>query len=169
MILLAIEGPCCSGKTTFAGQLAEKYDCNVFHMDDFFLRPFQRTEARFNMPGGNIDWERFSEEVLVPLKENRPFSFRPFCCCTMELGEKIDVMPKEINAIEGSYSMHPCLRSFYTDSVFLTVSPEEQLRRLKERETPESFQRFLTKWLPMEQRYFEAFKPWTFCGHVFSV
>ena len=46
-VIVAIDGKCTSGKTTLASQLAEIYDCNVFHMDDFFLRPEQRTPERF--------------------------------------------------------------------------------------------------------------------------
>ena len=46
-VLVAIDGPCTSGKTTLAGKLAEIYDCNLLHMDDYFLRPQQRTEERF--------------------------------------------------------------------------------------------------------------------------
>ena len=42
-VIVAIDGKCTSGKTTLASKLAEIYDCNVFHMDDFFLRPEQRT------------------------------------------------------------------------------------------------------------------------------
>jgi uridine kinase len=38
-VIVAIDGKCTSGKTTLASRLAEIYDCNVFHMDDFFLRP----------------------------------------------------------------------------------------------------------------------------------
>ena len=38
-VLVAIDGKCTSGKTTLASKLTEIYDCNVFHMDDFFLRP----------------------------------------------------------------------------------------------------------------------------------
>ena len=41
--VLAIDGPCGSGKTTLAALLARLYDCPVFHADDFFLRPEQRT------------------------------------------------------------------------------------------------------------------------------
>ena len=37
-VIVAIDGSCTSGKTTLATHLAEIYDCNVFHMDDFFLR-----------------------------------------------------------------------------------------------------------------------------------
>ena len=42
-IIIAIDGNCTAGKTTLAAVLEKEYDCNVFHMDDFFLRPEQRT------------------------------------------------------------------------------------------------------------------------------
>lgn len=61
---LAIDGPCGSGKTTLAALLTQLYDCPVFHADDFFLRPEQRTPERFAQPGGNLDRERLREEVL---------------------------------------------------------------------------------------------------------
>ena len=38
-IIVAIDGPCTSGKTTLAGKLCEIYNCNVFHMDDFSSAP----------------------------------------------------------------------------------------------------------------------------------
>ena len=62
-VIVAIEGSCGSGKTTLAALLAKHRDCNVFHMDDFFLRPHQRTPERFAQPGGNVDYERFREEI----------------------------------------------------------------------------------------------------------
>ena len=169
MIIVAVEGYCCSGKTTLAKRLAKQYDCNVFHMDDFFLRPFQRTEERLAIPGGNVDYERFQEEILLPVKRGQSFSYRPFCCSSMSLGTPVQVTAKKINIVEGTYSMHPELRTFYTDSVFLHVSEEEQLRRLSERESPESFRKFIEKWLPLERLYFDTLKPWNFCSHVFAL
>ena len=32
-------------------------------MDDYFLQPYQRTEERLAEPGGNVDYERFKEEI----------------------------------------------------------------------------------------------------------
>ena len=52
-VIVAIDGNCTSGKTTLANQLAANYDCNVFHMDDFFLPVDMRTEERLTTPGGN--------------------------------------------------------------------------------------------------------------------
>ena len=63
-VLVAIDGNCAAGKTTLAKKLAEHYDCNVLQMDDFFLRPEQRTPERFAQAGGNVDYERFALEVL---------------------------------------------------------------------------------------------------------
>ena len=42
-ILVAIDGRCGSGKTTLGEYLKGQFDCNLFHMDDFFLRMEQRT------------------------------------------------------------------------------------------------------------------------------
>ena len=57
-VLVAIDGGSASGKTTLGALLQSIYACPVFHMDDFFLRPEQRTPERFSEPGGNVDRER---------------------------------------------------------------------------------------------------------------
>ena len=149
-VIVAIDGNCTAGKTALAGKLAELYDCNVFHMDDFFLRPEQRTPERYAEVGGNVDYDRFMEEVLTPLKSGNLFSYRPFDCSTFTLTEPVEVTPKKLNIIEGSYSHHPYFGDPYDLKVFLTISPEIQHRRILERP---SFlhKRFFEEWIPMEQ------------------
>ena len=95
-VIVAIDGKCTSGKTTLASKLAELYDCNVFHMDDFFLRPEQRTSERFAEVGGNVDYERFQEEVLFPLRSGKAFSYRPFDCSTFTLAAPVTVTQKKV-------------------------------------------------------------------------
>ena len=58
-VLVAVEGRCASGKTTLASVLQDLAGWSVFHMDDFFLQPWQRTELRMQTAGGNVDYERF--------------------------------------------------------------------------------------------------------------
>jgi len=155
-VIIAIDGNCTSGKTTLANQLTEIYDCNVFHMDDFFLRPEQRTLERFAEIGGNVDYERFSEEILLPLKSGKPFSYRPFDCSTFELTDPITVIPKKLNIVEGTYSLHPYFGNIYDLKIRLTISPELQRQRILKR--PEFLhKRFFEEWIPMEERYFEGF------------
>lgn len=156
-ILIAIDGKCTSGKTTLARMLSEYYDCNVFHMDDFFLRPCQRTPERYAQIGGNVDYERFREEVLLPLQAGLPFSYRPFYCKTMTLSEPVQVTAKKLNIIEGSYSLHPYFGDPYDLKILLTVDPLLQQQRVLER--PEFVrQQFFTRWIPMENRYLEEFR-----------
>ena len=155
-VIVAIDGKCTSGKTTLAARLAEIYDCNVFHMDDFFLRPEQRTPERFAEAGGNVDRERFLAEVLQPLKAGGAFGYRVFDCSQMALGETVCVEPKKINIVEGAYSMHPELRGAYDISAFVSVDPALQAERILHRNGAKMQQRFLNEWIPLEKAYFEA-------------
>ena len=70
-VLLAVDGRCGGGKSTIAEMLADRYAASVIHIDDFFLRPEQRTMERLKEPGGNVDRERFMQEVALPLLEGR--------------------------------------------------------------------------------------------------
>ena len=155
-ILIAIDGSCTSGKTTLAAKLAERCDCNVFHMDDFFLRPEQRTPERLAQPGGNVDYERFRQEVLEPLQTGKPFSYRPYDCNTGSLKDPVKVLPKRINIIEGTYSCHPYFGDPYGLRVFLKVSDEVRKQRILLRPAF-LHQRVFTQWIPMEQQYFACF------------
>ena len=157
-VYVAIDGKCTSGKTTLAAKLAQIYDCNVLHMDEFFLRPEQRTLQRFDQVGGNVDYERFWQEVLLPLKKGEAFSYRPFDCSTFTLAQPVQVQPKKLNIIEGTYSFHPYFGNAYDLRLLLTVTPEVQRQRVLQR--PEFLQdRFFNVWIPMENRYFEAMQP----------
>jgi uridine kinase len=155
-VIVAIDGPCTSGKTTMAAKLAEIYDCNVFHMDDFFLRPEQRTPERFAEAGGNVDYERFREEVLLPLTAHVPFSYRPFDCSTFQLTDPVTVCHKQLNIIEGTYSLHPYFGDVYDLKILLTITPELQRERVLQRPAF-LHKRFFEEWIPMENRYFDGF------------
>ena len=157
MVIVAIDGKCTSGKTTLAAKLAEIYDCNVFHMDDFFLRPEQRTPERFAEVGGNVDYERFKEEVLVPLKAGKPFSYRPFDCSTFTLVEPVCVTPKKLIIVEGTYSHHPYFGDSYDLKILLTVDTETQRKRILQRPAF-LHKRFFEEWIPMENSYLESFE-----------
>lgn len=164
-ILLAIDGRCGAGKTTLATQLAGRYDCNLFHMDDFFLRPEQRTAQRYEEPGGNVDYERFYEEVLTPLRRTDSFSYRKYDCSTQALTPPVLVTPKALNIIEGSYSTHPYFSAPYDFTVFLTTNPETQKRRILQRPA-HLHEPFFQRWIPMEEAYFRTYSIMEHCDLV---
>ena len=156
--VIAIEGGSASGKTTLSRLIEKTYDCTVFHMDDFFLRPEQRTAERYAQIGGNIDKERFLAEILIPLSKGQEIKYQKFDCSKMSLGETENIVPKDLVIIEGAYSMHPEFEKFYDFSVFLNISPEYQKQRILKRNSPALAERFFNEWIPMEQKYFYEFK-----------
>ena len=157
-LLIAIDGRCAAGKTTLAAHLKKTYDANVIHMDQFFLQPEQRTEERLNEPGGNVDYERVLQEVLLPLKAGKAFSYRPYDCHTQTLTDPVWMEPRAINIVEGSYSCHPALWIQYGLRIFLTVDPETQLQRIRMRNGESGVVRFQEIWISLEERYFAAYR-----------
>ena len=154
---VAIDGNCAAGKSTLAALLNQVYGCPVIPMDHFFLRPDQRTPERLAEPGGNVDYERFAQEVLRPLLKTGRACYRPYDCGTRMLADPVEVPPAPFWVVEGSYSLHPTLRDGYDLKVFLSVEPEEQLRRIERRNGPAMLERFRHEWIPMEERYFSTY------------
>lgn len=155
-VLVAIDGGSASGKTTLGALLQSIYACPVFHMDDFFLRPEQRTPERFSESGGNVDRERFLSEVLLPLREGKTVDYRCFDCKTFTIAPPRRIEPGRLNIIEGAYAMHPDLAPYYDLTVFLAVSAEKQRERILKRNAPAQAELFFDRWIPFEQRYFAA-------------
>lgn len=154
--ILAIDGMCAAGKSTLAQRLEKELDCLVFHMDDFYLPIEKRTQERLSQPGGNVDYERFEATVLKPLSLQQDIFYQPFNCSQMKLSQAIQISYHPRIIIEGSYSLRPELVKYYSDQVALQVSTDLQIKRLKER-NPHKLNDFITKWIPLENQYFEYF------------
>ncbi len=167
-VTLAIDGNCASGKSTLAALLAEIYDCNVFHMDDFFLPEIRKTKSRLSEAGGNVDYERFQAEVLAGLRSGDKFIYRPFNCMSQELTGAVEVSPKQLNIIEGAYSLHPSLSASYDLKVFLSIDSALQSQRILERNGHRMHRRFVEEWIPLENRYFAESRTREGCDLVFE-
>lgn len=152
---VAIDGPCASGKSTLGAALRDIYRCPLIHMDDFFLRPEQRTQARLAQPGGNVDYERFSQEVLSPLLAGQEFFYRPWNCQQGGFSEAIPVPSTPLTVVEGSYSLQPDLRDAYQLRIWVQAPMDRRRQRLLERGGPECLARFEQLWIPLEDLYFD--------------
>lgn len=156
--IVAIDGPCGSGKSTLAGHIQKMYpSCCLFHCDDFFLQAKQRTAQRLLEPGGNMDRERLYQEVILGIKGGKSFDYHRYDC---QSGQMVPVMSPACNLaiLEGSYSLHPDLQNHYDLRVFIEAPLPLRLERLMARVGPERIKDFLDRWIPMEDRYFQAFQ-----------
>lgn len=167
--ILAIDGRCASGKTTLANRLAGSWSASLFHMDDFYLQPAQRTTERLAEPGGNVDRERFLSEVLLPLTKGEPVMYRRFDCRSFTFDKEQIIRPNTIAIVEGSYACHPELRAAYDLRIFLDIDPETQMQRILKRNGPECAERFRTRWIPLEEVYFRECRVRECCDYALTV
>ena len=156
-LLITLDGPCASGKTTLARNLAEALHGEVVHTDDFVIPHALKTPERLAVPGGNCDAERLEKEVLAPFKAGLPVRYRRYDCKKAALQPEEDLPDTRILILEGSYCNLPVLRKYADVRLFLSVPWEIRESRLRDRESSASLQRFRDLWIPLENAYFEAY------------
>ncbi|WP_084496201.1 ECF transporter S component [Lacrimispora indolis] len=157
-LIIAIDGKCASGKTTLAYYLQSVYDCNLFHMDDFFLREEQKTEERVNEIGGNVDYERFKTEVMNKLLKKQDVKYKKYSCDNKSIGKSSEIMKhKRLNIVEGTYSQHPYLGDVYDLKIFMDIDDNSQIDNIRKRNGKEKLKRFISEWIPKENAYFSNY------------
>ena len=155
--LVTIDGPCASGKTMLASELAAQVSASVVHTDDFVIPHVQKTSERLKIPGGNCDAERLLREVVIPWTEHQPVRMRRYDCKADILLPEEALPENDVLILEGSYSNLPGIREKADVRIFLDISQDLEEARLRKRESPESLKRFHDRWIPLEEAYFAAY------------
>ena len=155
--LITVDGPCASGKTTFAHQLASLLRATVIHTDDFVIPHEQKTVERLAIPGGNCDAERLAAEVLSPWKNGLPVRFRRYDCKKGKMLPAEELPETQLLILEGSYCNLPMLRQYADFRLYLDTPKDLRMKRLRERESDASLRLFMEKWIPLEEAYFKAY------------
>lgn len=164
--VIAIDGSCASGKTTLAAELAKRFDMQIIHMDDFFLLPEMRTEERLSQAGGNVHYERFIDEVVNGIRIGNEFSYRVFSCKKGDFNGTNTINPKKPIVIEGAYALHPVIPDIYDLKIFLDADLDTRLERIEKRNGADALEVFKSKWIPLENLYFNAFDIMNKCDIV---
>ncbi|MBQ4627225.1 MAG: AAA family ATPase [Clostridia bacterium] len=155
--VIAIDGCCASGKTTLAKKLADEFNMQIIHMDDFFLPFDMRSSERLNAAGGNVHYERFAKEVCGGIMNKKPFEYRIFSCQAGDYIGTATVDPQKPIIVEGAYCLHPEIPDIYDLKIFVNTDYETQLERILGRNGKDALEAFKTKWIPYENRYFAEF------------
>lgn len=166
---IAIEGRCSAGKSSLAALLEGVYGANVFHMDDYFLPFARKTPERLAQPGGNVDYERFAQEIAGPLAAGaRQIVYRPYDCGSQSLAPERCERLGCVTAVEGVYCLHPALPAPYDVRVFMNIQPQLQSERILHRNGIEMHRRFVREWIPLEEHYMTATFPQNRCNLRFE-
>lgn len=164
---LAIDGRCAAGKTTLSAELANTLNCNLIHMDDFYLPFALRTPEQMALPGGNIDFERLINKVILPLKEGKSIWYEPYECHKGTFLAPCYLACEKSCILEGSYSCHPVLQEFLDFKVFLDISSDIQIKRISHR-NPDFLEMFQSTWIPREEFYFDTYNIKRICDLILT-
>jgi len=166
--VIAIDGRCCSGKTTLALKLSSLFNCSIVKIDDFFLPKKTQKKMDDSDIAGNIDKARFIKDVIKPLKNNKEIVYKRYDCMLDKFTEQKYISEEKIIIIEGVYALYPTFRFAYHLSIFLDVDKDIQMKRLINREEEEKVKIFLNKWILKEEAYFKAYAPQLICDYYFN-
>ena len=110
-----------------------------------------------NEIGGNVDYERFKDEIILHLGDSNGLYYHTYDCHTQTLSSKKHVAQKPLVIIEGAYSQHPYFGDVYDLRIFCEISKEEQRKRIAKRNGLQMLERFVNEWIPKENLYFKTF------------
>jgi uridine kinase len=146
---VGVDGFGAAGKTTLAAAVARALPgAVVVHVDDF---------ARPSVP----TWERdrFVAQVLVPLAAGRPGRYQRWDWPTDTAAEWHDVPPGVPVVVEGVSSTDVRLGVPWDVRIWVEADREVRLARALERDGEAMLERWLTDWMPSEERYAAVQRP----------
>jgi len=156
-VLVAIDGKLDSGKSTLAGHLQYRYHCTVFHMSDFPLRESQMSEERLAEVGGDVDYERFKDQVIDPLLNGDDIiHYMPYNTRTHTWQGETLYAPTRLVVVEGTYSAHPHFGDPYDLVVFMDVESEIQKENVHRRFGKRKAEAMEQGGYAREEAYFKA-------------
>ena len=156
-LLVTLDGPCASGKTTLARRLAEVFGGPVVHTDEYVIPHAQKTPERLAVPGGNCDAERLAGEVAAPWKAGKTVRYRRYDCRADRMLPEEKLPDGTVLILEGSYCNLPEIRRHADVRLFMDTPEEVRFGRLRKRESEASLRMFRERWIPLENAYFAAY------------
>jgi uridine kinase len=165
-ILIGIDGPGGSGKSTFAVALArrlqqERISAAIVHMDDFFLPSTQRPagDGADKPPGSDFDWQRLRHQVLIPLAHHQPTSYQRYDWLTDKLSEWHTLAGCQVVIVEGIYTLLHELRVLIDLTIWIDCPRAIRLARGIARDGEAARTRWERDWMPAEDRYIVTHRP----------
>ncbi|MFE2296916.1 uridine kinase [Streptomyces sp. NPDC059445] len=156
-ILVGVDGPGASGKSTLAELLAARLPgAVVVHVDDFYRTSDDERPAGF---GADFDLDRLERQVLRPALAGEAVRYQRYDWDHDRLAEWHDLPAGVPLVVEGVYSTRARVRDLYTYRVYCHTPRELRLSRGLERDGAEAESQWVDQWMPAEDRYVDGERP----------
>jgi uridine kinase len=143
--LIAVDGHAGSGKSTFAGRLAEALGgAPVVHTDDLATH-----DELFSWSG------RFREQVLAPLFRGERARYGVYDWVRREFTGERELAPAPVVVVEGVGAGRRALRPYLACLLWMELPDEDSWERGQLRDGPE-LSGFWGGWIPAERAHFAA-------------
>lgn len=152
-ILVGIDGPGASGKSTLAEMIRRRMDSAVVvHVDEFFL-PSAVRDSRAGQTGELFDLPRLERQVLVPARGGSAFTYQRYDWADDSLAEHRAVPAAAPVIVEGVYALSRRLRGYYSYTIYCCADHDLRLQRGVERDGESMRATWTDEWMPQEARY----------------
>jgi uridine kinase len=144
--LVAVDGPSGTGKSVFAGRLADAFEPAppIVNTDDLL----DGWDDQFTF------WTRLEADVLRPLRAGRPGRYRRYDWTRRAFGDDwTSVPPANVVILEGVSAARAAIRPELTFAVYVTAPRELRLERTLRRDG-EGLRPDLERWQRGEDRHF---------------
>jgi uridine kinase len=160
-LLVGIDGPGGSGKTTLAATLAGLLDgATLVHGDDFYRLMPEHERRQLDPRQGYeryFDWQRLRDQVLIPLRAGRATRYQSFDWLTGQLGPWHEIGTGATVIVEGVYAARPELTSYYHLTAYVDTPRDICLQRVRGR--GENSEEWITRWRAAEDFYLGTTRP----------
>lgn len=158
-VLVGIDGPGASGKSTLADLLAaELPGAAVVHVDDFYL-PSASRGSRDGQVAAHFDWPRLVDQVIKPAATGGHVRYQRYDWDSDSLAEWHEVRSGVPLIVEGVYALEPAVRPYYSFTVCCQADPATRLRRGLERDGEQARDQWVDDWMPAEDAYAARDRP----------
>jgi molybdenum cofactor guanylyltransferase len=164
-VVIAIDGPSCSGKSILATAIALRSGAAVLEGDDFYrdMLPSLSAAQREAMSDAAvvdavIDWERLRDEGLLPLRAGHAATFQPYDwdANNGRLAPAKTVPAAKLIIVEGVYAARPELADLIDFAIYLSIDPGVRAKRYAQRQDDPGWRGF---WERGEVYYFSDVRP----------
>jgi uridine kinase len=175
VVLVGVDGQGGAGKTAWSAGLAEAMRpwgqaSAIVHFDDFFLPSAERPRGTANARpiGGDFDWRRLRDEVLLPLRDGHAARYSRHDWTLDALAETHEVVPHGVVIVEGVYCTRRELADLYDVRAWVECPRDVRLARGIERDGEIARDLWEVDWMPAEEGYVREHQPMAAADYVVS-